>query len=89
MAPQIPPQKHSSPKPPQNPPRQVQRSQILFVGDSIGGNINIQAVEKATGKEFVCKKAYTAVHDTKRNVAKKAAFFPESNFTDVVPDLLK
>ena len=70
MTHQIPPQKHSSPEPPQNPPRQVERSQILFVGDSISGNINIQAIEKAIGKEFVCKKAYTAVHDTKRNVAK-------------------
>ena len=37
----------------------------------------------------MCKKAYTAVQDTTENVAKKAAFFPKSNFTDVVPDLLK
>ena len=63
-------------------------SKILFVGDSISGNINIKKIENATGREIVCKKAYSAIHDTKKNVAKKAAIFPASNFTDVVPDML-
>ena len=50
-------------------------SKILFVGDSISGNINIKKIENATGREIVCKKAYSAIHDTKENVAKKAAIF--------------
>ena len=86
---QLPPQQYSPPRTPQVPQNQIESSRILFVGDSVSANINLEAIENATGKELVCKKAYTAVQDTTENVAKKAAFFPKSNFTDVVPDLLK
>ena len=50
-------------------------SKILFVGDSISRNINIKVIENATGKEIVCKKAYSAVHDTNEYVAKKSCNF--------------
>ena len=89
MSPQNHQQSHSSSKPFQaSVKNQQDRSKILFVGDSISQNINIKSIEKATGKEVVYKRAYSAVYDINENVAKKAAIFPASNFTDVVPDLL-
>ena len=64
-------------------------SKILFVGDSISANINLRAIENATQRELICAKAYSAVHDTTENAAKKAARFPKSNFTDIVPAMLR
>jgi hypothetical protein len=46
--------------------------------------VNIDALEVATQAEFVSARAYSSVHDTVSNVAKQAAKFPNSNFTDVV-----
>ena len=46
-------------------------------------------MEVATQAEFVCAKAYSAINDSVSNVAKQAAKFPQSNFTDVIPAQLK
>ena len=64
-------------------------SKMLFVGDSISENMNLRAVENATNKDLICAKAYSAVHDSTENIAKKAARFPKSNFTDIVPAMLR
>ena len=65
------------------------RPKILFVGDSVSANMNLRAVENATNMELICAKAYSAVHDTVENGAKKAARFPTSNYTDIVPAMLR
>jgi hypothetical protein len=63
--------------------------EILYIGDSISANVDIGALEVATQSQFVTAKAYSSVHDTVSNVAKQAAKFPASNFTDVIPAQLK
>ena len=70
-------------------PQQKEMLEILFIGDSISANIDMHAVENATGKKIVTAKAYSSVHDTVSNAAKQAARFPESNFTDVIPAQLR
>ena len=78
------------PPPPKNyprvptPPKQRAPEMILYIGDSISANVNIAALEIATQAQFVPVKAYCSVYDTVSNVAKQAAKFPSSNFTDVV-----
>ena len=62
---------------------------ILFIGDSISANINIDALESATQRTIIRAKAYSSIHDTVQNVAKQAARFPSSNFTDVIPAQLR
>ena len=66
-----------------------QKKKTLFVGDSISGNVDIGALENATQSKFVTARAYSSVYDTVTNVAKQAAKFPKSNFTDVVPKQLE
>ena len=39
--------------------------------------------------KIVSAKAYSSIHDTVANAAKYAAKFPESNFTSVIPEMLK
>ena len=63
--------------------------EILYIGDSISANVDIGALQVATQSQFVTAKAYSSVHDTVSNVAKQAAKFPASNFTDVIPAQLK
>ena len=46
-------------------------------------------MENATQKWFVTAKAYSSVYDTVTNAAKKAARFPNSNFTDAIPAQLR
>ena len=62
---------------------------ILYVGDSISANVDFGALEVATQSEVVTAKAYSSIKDTVQNVAKQAAKFPASNFTEVVPAQLK
>jgi hypothetical protein len=57
---------------------------ILYIGDSISANVDISMLEAATQAKFVTAKAYSSTHDTVSNIAKQAAKFPASNFTDVV-----
>ena len=64
-------------------------NKTLYIGDSISSNVNIEALETATQSQFCTAKAYSSVHDTVENVAKHAAKFPKSNFTDVIPMELK
>ena len=45
----------------------------------------MSAVSNATKAKIVTARAYSSVHDTVSNVAKTAARFPKSNFTDVIP----
>ena len=97
-----PPRRSSSPLPRTAPSRQTsgaapnipssstrEQKQILYIGDSISANANFNALEAATEAEFVRVKAYSAVHDTVSNDAKRAAKFPASNFKDVIPNELK
>ena len=70
------------------PPNYVQPKtspKILYIGDSISANVNMKALQKATEKKIVMAKAYTSVHDTIENAAKKSAKFPLFYFTDVIP----
>ena len=51
---------------------------ILYITDSIGGNIIIEDLEKATKAKIIKRRAYGAVKDVSQT-------YPISNFTDVVP----
>ena len=51
---------------------------ILYVTDSIGGNVIIEDLEKATKAKITKRRAYGAVKDASQT-------YPISNFTDVVP----
>ena len=85
-------QAHQLPRHPetlQKPQKETERLRILFIGDSISANIDINALENATQKWFVTAKAYSSVYDTVTNAAKKAARFPNSNFTDAIPAQLR
>ena len=70
-------------------PPQDESTKILYIGDSISHNVNMDALEAASEAQFVKAKAYSSDHDTVANVAKHAAKFPESNFTKVIPTELK
>ena len=71
------------------PPAQKPAEDILYIGDSISANVDISMLESATQMKFVTAKAYSSVKDTVSNIAKQAAKFPDSNFTDVVQAKLK
>ena len=60
-------------------------SKILFIGDSISSNVDLETLQNATGKQFVTAKAYSSQKSTGSNFRKKAPHFPESNFSDVIP----
>ena len=66
------------------PMKQHSTENILYIGDSISANVDISMLEAATKAKFVTAKAYSSTHDTVSNIAKQAAKFPASNFTDVV-----
>ena len=66
-------------------PRRSEKKKILFIGDSISGNVDMKALENSTQSKFVTAKAYSSIYDTVVNVAKQAARFPRANFADVVP----
>ena len=63
----------------------TQQPKILFIGDSISSHANIEMIAEATESKIVTTKAYSAVYDKESNIAKEAAYFPKTNFTDVVP----
>ena len=46
-------------------------------------------LESATQTKVVTAKAYSSINDTVSNIAKQAAKFPDSNFTDVTRAKLK
>ena len=60
------------------------QQKLLYVGDSISANVDFQALKEGTKTEIKPVKAYSAVFDNESNVAKKAAYFPQKNFTDVI-----
>ena len=59
----------------------LQKSKILYVGDSVAQNANVPFLEKESNTRIRTKKAYSAVND-------KAARFPNESFADVVPAAL-
>ena len=73
-------------KSPQTSPTLPESSsrKILYVGDSISSNVDLDTLQEATNAEFVTAKAYSAVHDEVSNIAKQAPKFPAANFTDVI-----
>ena len=80
------------PRKAQSPPKvtksahaDAEAPKILYIGDSISANVDVGAIEVATQAKVIKAKAYSSIHDTVSNVAKQAAKFPDSNFTDVVP----
>ena len=92
------PQSPAPPPPPASPsslPNEqgneeaTEQRKTLYVGDSIGGNVDIEALEYSTGTEFTAVKAYSAVHDTESNKVKHPARYPKKNFTDVISTKLK
>lgn len=68
---------------------QQENQKMLFIGDSISSNVEISMLENATKARIKTAKAYSAAFDTETNIAKQAAMFPASNFTDVVSRELK
>ena len=81
--PEAPPKRTSSPSI-VTKPTQTEPLKMLYIGDSISSNVDIGALELATQTKFFKTKAYSSIHDTESNVAKQAAKYPESNFTDVI-----
>ena len=61
------------------------KQKILFIGDSIAAHANLKVIADATKSKIVTAKAYSAVHDEVKNVAKEAALYPMQNFLQVVP----
>ena len=61
----------------------TKRNKVLFVGDSISSNVEVEVLESAMNAEIKTVKAYAAIFDNIGNVAKKAARFPAKNMTDV------
>ena len=84
------------PQPQTKPPSKTQRAsnvgasvtpetkKTLLIGDSISGNVDIDALEKAVSEKIRVAKAYSAVYDV-GNTAKAAARYPSKNFKDVIP----
>ena len=82
------PRRSARPAPSTNK-QQQQEKKILFVGDSISRNVDIERLQDVTQSKIVTARAYSSIYDTVENVAKKSARFPGSNFTDVVPAELR
>ena len=80
-----PPSVRNAPAPKVTKPVQSEPPKMLYIGDSISANVDIGALEVATQAEFVKAKAYSSIEDRVSNVAKQAAKFPASNFTNVIP----
>ena len=64
-----------------NPNSQPETPSVLFIGDSISANIDLDLLARATKAEFCQAKAYSSVKATLSSVWKNAAKFPNSNFT--------
>ena len=60
----------------------MSKPKILYVGDSIGHNINFAKVEKETKTRIRTERAFSSVHDTK-------ARGPSNNFARITPQALK
>ena len=65
------------------------QKQLLIIGDSISGNIDIDIIEKAVKGRVRATKAYAATFDNVGTQAKAPAKFPKKNFTDVIPAEVK
>ena len=59
-------------------------NKILMIGDSISGNVDLDALESAMKGEIKVSKAYSAIYDV-GNEGKSAARYPSKNFKDVIP----
>ena len=62
---------------------------MLLIGDSISGNVDIDAIEIALKAKVKTSKAYAAIFDNVGNKGKEAARFPSKNFTDLIPSEVK
>ena len=80
------PKKASKPKQPApTASRTPPVPKILFIGDSISGHADINVLANATQSNIVTARAYSAVFDDVSNKGKKAAYYPNKNFLQVVP----
>ena len=61
------------------------QKQILIIGDSISGNIDIDVIEEAVKGKVRATKAYAATFNNVGTHSKAPARFPKKNFTDVIP----
>ena len=66
-----------------------EKEKVLFIGDSIAGNINLDVIEKAVNGKVRTAKAYSSIFDNVGTKAKAAARYPTKNFKDVVPAEIK
>ena len=64
-------------------------NQVLLIGDSISGNINLDVIKKALSGNVRACKAYAATFDNSENEAKDASRFPFKNFKDVIQTEVK
>ena len=84
-----PPRSWSSPRPSTSGPtttteKHDNQPKILYVGDSVGMNVNLEAIEDATQSHLVTAKAFSSVYDDTKNEAKEPSKHPAANFKDVV-----
>ena len=83
--PTIPPPKGKTMNASQAQSRTSNGKTVLFIGDSISGNVDIDVIEKALNAKVKTSKAYASIFDNVGSKAKQPARFPTKNFTDVIP----
>ena len=69
----------------QNNSKDKEKKNVLLIGDSIAGNINVDVIEKAVNGKVRTSKAYSSIFDNVGTKAKAAARYPSKNFKDVIP----
>ena len=62
---------------------------ILYVTDTVGDIVDLEALENVTKKKIIKKKAHSAVYSTDDNLVKRAPSNPSLNFTDVISSQLE
>ena len=87
IKPSVPQPKIQSPKPfnpISNEAKKEKVQDILFVGDSIAGNIHLPTIEAAVDADVKLVKAYSSIYENTNNAAHSAPRFPRKNFEDVI-----
>ena len=62
--------------------KEVQK--VLFVGDSIAGNVHLPTIEAAVNADVKLVKAYSSAYENTDTAAHRAPKFPHKNFEDVI-----
>ena len=57
---------------------------ILFVGDSIAGNVHLPSIKNAVNADVKLVKAYSSTYENTDTAAQRAPRFPHKNFEDVI-----